>query len=89
MYQSSSIKFRKQEIWLHNAKMQQNIDGVTKTEKFEYLITRINPASTCSIHQMYSSSVSPFHAYTGTPVFAMAAAAKSWVEKMLQLLHWT
>ena len=44
---------------------------------------------TWSTHQMYSSSVSPFHAYTGTPVLAMAAAAKSCVEKMLQLDHWT
>ena len=44
---------------------------------------------TCSIHQMYSSSVSPFQAYTGTPVLAMAAAAKSCVEKILQLDHWT
>mmetsp|Transcript_6152 Transcript_6152/g.15754 ORF Transcript_6152/g.15754 Transcript_6152/m.15754 type:complete len:205 (+) Transcript_6152:721-1335(+) len=37
----------------------------------------------CSMHQLYSSSVSPFQAYTGTPVAAMAAAASSWVEKML------
>ena len=28
-----------------------------------------------SMHQRNSSSVSPFHAYTGTPAFAMAAAA--------------
>ena len=34
-------------------------------------------------HQ-YSSSVSPFQAKTGTPAAAMAAAAWSWVEKMLQ-----
>jgi len=27
------------------------------------------------VHHQYSSSVSPFQAYTGTPVFAMAAAA--------------
>lgn len=40
-------------------------------------------------HQMYSSSVSPFQAYTATPVLAMAAAAWSCVEKMLQELHWT
>merc|ERR1719450_607845 len=31
----------------------------------------------CSMHQTYSSSVSPFHAYTGTPTAAMAAAAWS------------
>lgn len=37
----------------------------------------------CSIHQLYSSSDSPFQAKTGTPVAAMAAAAWSWVEKML------
>merc|ERR1719187_2019195 len=43
----------------------------------------------CSMHQRYSSSVSPFQAYTGTPVLAMAAAAWSWVEKMLQLDHVT
>src|SRR3954452_20616529 len=45
--------------------------------------------STCSVHHQYSSSVSPFHAYTGTPVSAMAAAAWSCVEKMLQLHHRT
>ena len=45
--------------------------------------------SVCSIHQMYSSSVSPFQAYTGTPVLAVAAAAWSWVEKMLHDDHWT
>ena len=44
---------------------------------------------TCSIHQIYSSSVSPFQAYTGTPVLAMAAAAKSCVENILQLDHCT
>jgi hypothetical protein len=32
---------------------------------------------------MYSSSVSPFQAKTGVPVAAIAAAAWSWVEKML------
>jgi hypothetical protein len=37
----------------------------------------------CSIHQLYSSSDSPFQAKTGTPVAAIAAAAWSWVEKML------
>ncbi len=31
-----------------------------------------------------SSSLMPFQAKTGTPVAAMAAAAWSWVEKMLQ-----
>ena len=35
------------------------------------------------MHQSYSASVSPFHANTGTPSAAMAAAAWSWVEKML------
>ena len=49
--------------------------------------------STCSVHHQYSSSVSPFQAKTGTPwgsstvpsgPTAMAAAAWSWVEKMLQ-----
>ncbi len=54
--------------------------------------------STCSVHHQYSSSVSPFHAYTGTPAgastvpvgpTAIAAAAWSWVEKMLQLAHRT
>ena len=37
----------------------------------------------CSVHHQYSSSVSPFQAKTGTPAAAMAAAAWSWVEKML------
>jgi len=45
-----------------------------------------------SVHHQYSSSVSPFHAYTGTPLGSsgvpwgpttMAAAAWSCVEKML------
>ena len=48
----------------------------------------------CSVHHQYSSSVSPFQANTGTPrglsglpvgPTATAAAAWSWVEKMLQL----
>src|SRR6266436_6336806 len=37
------------------------------------------------VHHQYSSRVSPFHAKTGTPDLAIAAAAWSWVEKMLQL----
>ena len=41
------------------------------------------------MHHQYSSSVSPFHANTGTPVAAMAAAAWSWVEKMLHDAHRT
>jgi len=43
----------------------------------------------CSMHQTYSSLVSPFQANTGTPVAAIAAAAASFVEKMLQLDHCT
>ena len=52
----------------------------------------------CSVHHQYSSSVSPFQAKTGTPrgdstvpsgPTATAAAAWSWVEKMLQLAHRT
>src|SRR5206468_1659188 len=45
--------------------------------------------STFSVHHQYSSSVSPFHAYTGTPVTAIAAAAWSCVEKMLHEHHRT
>ena len=41
-------------------------------------------ASACSVHHQYSSRVSPFQAKTGTPAAAIAAAAWSWVEKMLQ-----
>src|SRR5487761_2465867 len=50
--------------------------------------------SACSVHHQYSSSVSPFQANTGMPrgfstvpsgPTATAAAAWSWVEKMLQL----
>ena len=41
------------------------------------------PVMVCSMHHQYSSSVSPFQAKTGTPLAAMAAAAWSWVEKML------
>src|SRR5919199_3467931 len=55
-------------------------------------------SSTCSVHHQYSSSDSPFQAYTGTPEGAsgvpsgpttIAAAAWSCVEKMLQLAHRT
>ena len=42
-----------------------------------------------STHHQYSSSVSPFHAKTGTPAAAIAAAAWSWVEKTLQDDHLT
>src|SRR5229473_329343 len=35
------------------------------------------------VYHQYSSSDSPFHAKTGTPAFAIAAAAWSWVEKIL------
>ena len=40
--------------------------------------------SASRVQSQYSSSVSPFQANTGVPVAAMAAAAWSWVEKMLQ-----
>src|SRR3954466_4219437 len=43
----------------------------------------------CSVHHQYSSSVSPSQAKTGTPAAAIAAAAWSWVEKMLQLAQRT
>ncbi len=36
------------------------------------------------MHHQYSVSVSPFQANTGMPAAAIAAAAWSWVEKMLQ-----
>src|SRR5690606_31854956 len=39
--------------------------------------------SACSVQSQYSSSVSPFQANTGVPLAAIAAAAWSWVEKML------
>src|SRR6266568_4881473 len=54
--------------------------------------------SAWSVHHQYSVSVSPFQANTGTPrgssgvpsgPTATAAAAWSWVEKMLQLAHRT
>src|SRR5487761_1819976 len=54
--------------------------------------------SACSVHHQYSSSVSPFQANTGMPrgssgvpsgPTATAAAAWSWVEKMLQLAQRT
>ena len=41
------------------------------------------------MHHQYSSSVSPFQANTGMPAAAIAAAAWSWVEKMLQLAQRT
>ena len=55
-------------------------------------------SSACSVHHQYSSSDSPFQANTGTPCgestvpsgpTATAAAAWSWVEKMLQLAQRT
>ena len=49
----------------------------------------LGPRNVCSMHHSYSSSVSPFQAKTGTPRSAMAAAAWSWVEKMLQELQRT
>ena len=45
--------------------------------------------SAISVHHQYSSRLSPFQAYTGTPVAAIAAAAWSCVEKMLQLAQRT
>ncbi len=54
--------------------------------------------NSCSVHHQYSSSVSPFQANTGTPLGSsgvpcgpttVAAAAWSWVEKMLQLTQRT
>ena len=54
--------------------------------------------SACSVHHQYSSRVSPFQAKTGTPCgssgvplgpTATAAAAWSWVEKMLHDTHRT
>jgi len=41
------------------------------------------------MHHSYSSSLSPFQAKTGTPDAAIAAAAWSWVEKMLHELQRT
>ena len=41
------------------------------------------------MHHSYSSSVSPFQAKTGMPAAAIAAAAWSWVEKMLHELQRT
>merc|ERR1711871_1267744 len=41
--------------------------------------------SICSVHHQYSGRVSPFQANTAeVPALAIAAAAWSWVEKMLQ-----
>ncbi len=56
-------------------------------------VGELGQVSACSVHHQYSSRVSPFQAKTGTPwgfsgvpwgPTAMAAAAWSWVEKMLQ-----
>ncbi|OPY92953.1 MAG: hypothetical protein A4E73_00602 [Syntrophaceae bacterium PtaU1.Bin231] len=42
----------------------------------------------CSVHHQYSARVSPFHAKTAAvPASAIAAAAWSWVEKMLHEAH--
>merc|ERR1711937_801565 len=46
--------------------------------------------SICSVHHQYSGSVSPFQANTAqVPALATAAAAWSWVLKMLQDAHRT
>merc|ERR1719390_346490 len=46
--------------------------------------------SICSVHHQYSARVSPFHANTEeVPALAMAAAAWSWVLKMLHEAHRT
>ena len=47
------------------------------------------PRMVCSMHHSYSSSLSPFQAKTGMPRAAIAAAAWSWVEKMLHELQRT
>ena len=47
------------------------------------------PSMVRSMHHQNSSSVSFFHAKTGIPAAATAAAAWSWVEKMLHELHRT
>ena len=44
----------------------------------------LNPKIVCSIHQLNSSSFIPFHAKTEIPAAAMAAAAWSCVENILQ-----
>ena len=49
----------------------------------------LGPSMVRPMHQSYSSSVSPFQAKTGTPASAMAEAAWSWVEKILQELQRT
>ena len=47
----------------------------------EYAQAQPLKAVSCrSMQSLYSTSVSPFHAKTGTPVLAMAAAAWSCVE---------
>src|SRR5580658_3699939 len=46
-------------------------------------------ASARKVQSQYSSSDSPFQAKTGKPALAMAAAAWSWVEKILQLAQRT
>jgi hypothetical protein len=47
------------------------------------------PIIVCLIHHKYSSSVSPFQAKTGIPALAIAAAAWSCVENILQEDHLT
>ncbi|KAG8233192.1 hypothetical protein J437_LFUL008956 [Ladona fulva] len=59
------------------------------SENMKYNTFPSEKTKVCSIHQIYSSSVSPFQAYTGIPEAAIAAAAWSWVLKMLQLDHCT
>ena len=47
------------------------------------------PMTVWSMAHQNASSIMPFQAKTGTPAAAMAAAAWSWVEKMLQELQRT
>ena len=49
----------------------------------------LGPRNVWAMHHSYSSSLSPFQAKTGTPRAAIAAAAWSWVEKMLHELQRT
>ena len=78
-----SLEKRERKRWRENEQERKEKESEKKKREGD------GQLRTCSMHQTYSSSVSPFHAYTGTPVLAIAAAAKSCVEKMLQLDHWT
>lgn len=73
-----------------NTRVYEKAYCTTLASEILYTCTRVRALwQTCSMHHVYSSSDSPFHANTGTLVAAMAAAAWSCVEELLLEAHRT